>query len=229
MPLGASFLKWWWRSTISISAASPSARAASPASRISRLTARLRLGEIKSGIVSAARSSTRRCSGSNPVVPTTRGIPRAQTLLGQGERAGRQREVDHDVGGPIERARKRHTQHPHPGQRAGVRAEPGMIAAVERRRQPERRIGLDQLDQPGPHPPGCPMNADSKNTVRHGRKAPCPGTLTRPDAPSHPGQPAPPATTMIILPAGDHHRNGPRKRTKRNVLPKNTCKLVRMD
>ncbi len=75
MPLGASFLKWWCRSTISMSAESPSARAASPTSFIRRLTARLVLGEISSAIRSACFARVAFCSGSNPVVQTARGIP----------------------------------------------------------------------------------------------------------------------------------------------------------
>ncbi len=67
---------------IAMSADSPSERAASPTSFISRLTARLMLGAIRIGIWVAARSRSRRSFGPRPVVPTTRGILTHPTAFG---------------------------------------------------------------------------------------------------------------------------------------------------
>ncbi len=50
MPLGASFLVRWCRSTMAISHVGPARPRPAPTSFMSRLTARLMLGEIKSGI-----------------------------------------------------------------------------------------------------------------------------------------------------------------------------------
>ena len=137
VPLGASFLKWWCRSTISMSAASPRARAASPTRRISRLTARLRFGEISKGMRPAALSSARRCSGSNPVVPTTSGTPRSCADPRQRQRPGREREVDHGVDGPSSVAERGTPSGPRPA--SGPTSSPrlGWSGAVERRAQPE--------------------------------------------------------------------------------------------
>ena len=58
----------------------PQHLAASPANRMSRLTAWLKLADIRTGMLDENASISRFCSGSKPVVPTTRGCGAAQIL-----------------------------------------------------------------------------------------------------------------------------------------------------
>ena len=155
-----------------MSAESPSARAASPTSFIRRLTARLRFGEIRSGILSAARLQLGLLSRArSPVVPTTSGMSRARQTSAIAERCRRGGEVDHRV----DRRRRGST-------RAARRADRGRRACRRRgrardgparsRAAPSARAGsvLDELDQAQAHPTRRAVDAESRDACvrRHG-------------------------------------------------------------
>ena len=76
-------------------------RAATPASFISRLTARLRLGEISTGIRSAADSISAFCSGSR--MYHHQGDPALATNFANRHRTHRSREIDHGIDRGFER------------------------------------------------------------------------------------------------------------------------------
>ena len=131
VPLGASFLNRWCRSTISMSAESPRARAASPTSFISRLTARLRLGEIRSGIRLGVPLELGLLLGLEPGrADDQRDAPRrGRPRRSPGARPGREKSIT-DVDAAVERRRRAGrpaaprptsgpTSSPSPGGRAG--------------------------------------------------------------------------------------------------------------
>ncbi len=178
---------------ISMSAAGPSTRAASPTSFISRFTARLMLGAIRSGIRADAASSSRRCAASRPVVPTTRGTPcsRHQAPIARAAAGAEKSTItstDASAGtaAPSGDAHRRHAD-----RRAGVLAQPGMAVPYQRRRRaaaqdPRRSTG----SAGGPSAP-----------APHGyRSRPCPRTRRRgsflmeqDESPRRPGDPIPTA------------------------------------
>ena len=147
---------------------SPSERAASPTSFMSRLTARLMLGAIRIGISVAARSRSRRSAGLRPVVPTTRGIFRVRqhsviagtaggsekSIMTSTADAGRQRSgkarPPPGAGPPRRRRRGRDRDgRPAPGPRASF--EHGVLG--------------DELDQARAHAARCAMNSDRRESL----------------------------------------------------------------
>ena len=100
--------------------------------------------------------------GREPRRPNDEGNP--PLGAGGGERQGRSRarEVDHYVDRLRDAGFERDAQRAEADEGTDVRPDPGMTRAVDRRAERQVGVGLDQLDQPGPHPASGAVDADGE-------------------------------------------------------------------